>query len=291
MQNKILILGDIVIDIVINVPYLPQSGKDVNGQFQSYNVGGSAFNVYGALKYTGATSDLLVPIGKGPYANIIKKVFSKKRIPILVKDKPEDNGRDLCLIEPNGQRTFINLQGINQLWSSSWFKKINLYNYKYFYISGYGIENQKSAQIIFKQLKKRRKDSYILFDASPRIKHINFKIINDLLKQNTLVHCNQDELKYLSNKTTFNEKIFDIYQKTKSPVIVTLGAKGTLVYDNLGKRIIKAKHVDVINTIGAGDTHCGGVLNGLQQGMNIDEAIKLGNRLSSKVIRQESGSL
>ena len=51
------------------------------------------------------------------------------------------------------------------------------------------------------------------------------------------------------------------------------------------------KKVEVVNTIGAGDTHCGGVLAGLQEGMVIDEAVKLGNRLSAKVIQQEGGSL
>lgn len=47
----------------------------------------------------------------------------------------------------------------------------------------------------------------------------------------------------------------------------------------------------VVNTIGAGDTHCGGVIAGLQKEMSIDEAVSLSNALSAKVIQQEAGSL
>ena len=63
------------------------------------------------------------------------------------------------------------------------------------------------------------------------------------------------------------------------------------MYDADGGRLIPGEQVDVVNTIGAGDTHCGGVLAGLQEGMTIDDAVKLGNHLSAQVIQQEGGSL
>ncbi|MFT8394417.1 MAG: PfkB family carbohydrate kinase [Liquorilactobacillus ghanensis] len=43
--------------------------------------------------------------------------------------------------------------------------------------------------------------------------------------------------------------------------------------------------------MGAGDTHCGGILSGLQRGMKIDDAVTLGNKLSAKVVSQQSGCL
>ncbi len=82
------------------------------------------------------------------------------------------------------------------------------------------------------------------------------------------------------------------FGKTDEPVLVTLGAKGTYLYDDNGGRIISSDKVEnVVNTIGAGDTHCGGVIAGLLNGNSFAEVCKIGNNLSAQVIQQEAGSL
>lgn len=153
------------------------------------------------------------------------------------------------------------------------------------------MEDPRAARVILKWLSGWKSGARILFDASPRISHIDSATVSAILKAETIVNANEDEISYLSSKRTLAEQAADIYRKTKTPVIVTLGARGTYLYDAGGGRSIPAKQVKVVNTIGAGDTHCGGVLAGLQEGMAIDEAVKLGNQLSAEVIQQESGSL
>jgi len=51
-MSKALVLGAAFVDVVVNVPRLPFSGGDVTGELQSYHVGGSAFNVYGAIRHS-----------------------------------------------------------------------------------------------------------------------------------------------------------------------------------------------------------------------------------------------
>lgn len=291
MKNKVMVIGAAFVDVIMNIPKIPESGGDATGKMVSSKVGGCAFNVYGALASQDAESDLLVPVGKGQYAEVVRQEFRDKNIPVILDEQKDDNGWDLCLVEPNGERTFITVQGIEQDWETDWFKKIDLTNYKFFYISGYETEDAKSSQIIFDQLEQRRPDSYILFDASPRIRYIDSSVLNRILQANTIIHCNADEISYLSSATAFDDKLADIYHQTQSPVLVTMGAQGTCVFDNQGKRMIDGEKVHVVNTIGAGDTHCGGVLAGLQQGLSIDNAVKLGNHLSASVVQQEAGSL
>lgn len=293
MASKSLILGAAFVDVVMNVAQMPQSGGDVTAEFKSNNVGGCAFNVYGAIAYQlGKTStDLLVPVGEGQYANIVQQTMNKKRIPVILHEKSFDNGWDMCLVEPSGERTFITVPGIEQHWEEQWFENVNLSDYDYFYISGYEIENPQAAQVLLNSLAKRKPGARVLFDASPRISHISSDILSKILKADTIVNANVDEISYLSPKGTLEEQAVDIYQQTQAPVIITLGAKGTYLYDADGGRLIPGEQVDVVNTIGAGDTHCGGVLAGLQEGMTIDDAVKLANHLSAQVIQQEGGSL
>ena len=67
MTKKSLIIGAAFVDVIMDVAQMPTSGSDVTAKLKSYNVGGCAFNVYGAIKhYLGANSaDLFVPVGKG----------------------------------------------------------------------------------------------------------------------------------------------------------------------------------------------------------------------------------
>lgn len=293
MNKKSLIIGAAFVDVIMDVPNMPTSGGDVTANFKSNDVGGCAFNVYGAIKHSlgNGSADLFVPVGNGQYAQIVQKVMEKRSIPVLLRDQGKDNGWDLCLIEPSGERTFITVPGIEQCWKDEWFDKIDLDDYDYFYLSGYEMEDDQAAKVILSNLSKRNKGSYLLFDASPRISYISRNILSKILKANTMVNANQDEIGYLSNKDTLEEQSADIYNKTHAPVMITLGAKGTHLYDKHGGRLIPGEKVKVVNTIGAGDTHCGGVIAGLQKEMSIDEAVSLSNALSAKVIQQEAGSL
>lgn len=291
MDDKILVIGAAFVDVIMNVDNLPQSGSDVTGHLVSYNVGGSAFNVFGALQYKGARSDLFVPVGEGEYANMVRAKLKKDNVTPLLNAVGKDNGWDVVLVEPNGERSFITVQGIEQEWRSDWFDAIDLNDYRYFYISGYETEDQASSDLIFDRLDEKRADAYLLFDASPRISHISAKTRARLLTKNTIVHCNEDEIAYLSDEPGLDGKLADIYNRTQSPVLLTMGAKGTCLFDQLGKRVIPAEQVPVVNTIGAGDTHCGGVLAGLQAGLTIDQAVELGNQLSGQVVQVEAGSL
>lgn len=291
MANKVLVIGAAFVDVIMDVPNLPESGGDVTGIFRRNVVGGSAFNVYGALQYEKAQSDLFVPIGKGQYSTIVRNEFENKGIPILIERNEKDNGWDLCLVEPDGERTFITVPGIDQLWDKSWFENIDLDDYQYFYISGYETENIDSTEVILNQLARRRPDAYVLFDASPRIKHMQQAVIDRFLTHNVIVHCNQDEIGFLSTEAGLEAQMAAIYQRTNSPVIVTLGSEGACLFDRGTFEKISSAGAEVVNTIGAGDTHCGGILAGLQKGLSIRDAIKLGNDLSLKVVQQQAGSL
>ena len=127
MASKSLILGAAFVDVIMDIAQMPESGGDATAKFKSNNVGGCAFNVYGAISYyLGKDStDLLVPVGDGQYAEIVRQTLKKKGIPVILQENSFDNGWDLCLVEPSGERTFITVPGIEQHWDERWFKKIN----------------------------------------------------------------------------------------------------------------------------------------------------------------------
>lgn len=80
MASKSLILGAAFVDVIMDIAQMPESGGDATAKFKSNNVGGCAFNVYGAIShYLGkGSTDLLVPVGDGQYAEIVRQTLKEK---------------------------------------------------------------------------------------------------------------------------------------------------------------------------------------------------------------------
>lgn len=287
---KVLVLGAAFVDVLVSVDQLPTSGSDVTAKLDAYQIGGCAVNVYGGLRATKIATDLLVPIGDGQYAQQVINYFNAKQIPQLLNNIPGDNGWDLCLIEPDGERSFITFNGVEQQWAPHWFAQLELATYEYIYLSGYELENEQVATVILDALSNRG-DAQVVFDASPRIAYLSAKIKARLLTTGVIVTCNQQELAFLAPGDELSTQCQTIYQQTGCPVVVTLAAAGTFYYTAGDCGLIPATPVKVTNTNGAGDTHRAGLLAGLVDGQPLVTAVKRANQLASLVVQQQASSL
>lgn len=74
-------------------------------------VGGCASNVASTLKNLDCPLDLRVPVGRGPYADIISRTLEQSGYDIQIRDESQDNGYCQALVEATGEGTFITVQG------------------------------------------------------------------------------------------------------------------------------------------------------------------------------------
>ena len=132
-MSRALVLGAVFVDIVVDVPQLPLSGEDATGEMVASHVGGCAYNVYGAIRAAGQSATLFVPVGVGQYADVVRADFAHKQVPVKIPVTGADNGWDLAMVEPNGERTFLTIDGIERHWQPSWFDRVDLAAYDYFY--------------------------------------------------------------------------------------------------------------------------------------------------------------
>lgn len=82
-----------------------------------------------------------------------------------------------------------------------------------------------------------------------------------------------------------------LHAKTGNMVVVTRGADGVLWISADGS-VHSAPSVPstVVDTIGAGDSHCGAVLTGLTLGWSEDDTMRFANQVASEVVAQEGGA-
>lgn len=68
-------------------------------------------------------------------------------------------------------------------------------------------------------------------------------------------------------------------------MVVTMGGQGAIYVDHDGNTgFCPAKKVQVIDTTGAGDSFCAGVVSGLTYGKKLEEAVEIGTALAAAVI-------
>jgi sugar/nucleoside kinase (ribokinase family) len=288
--KKALIIGSAVIDVIVTIPALPKTGDDVFAGTEEVIVGGCAYNVGNILKQLHASYDLMIPVGNGSNAAHIKKQITLDGHEQMLRDMDGDNGWCLCMVEENGERTFMTVPGIENDWQEDWFEQVNMHAYDYIYLSGYSFEGN-SAKVLLNQLKNKREETEIIFDPSPRVSEMDKAYLNELLELGTILHCNRDELLALSEQDDVEAGAKIMNRKTNKPVVVTLGGEGTLFADNGALKLCKGKNVPLVDTIGAGDTHTAAFIAALLDGQSIETACVWGNDAAAKVVQVQGASV
>ena len=86
---------------------------------------------------------------------------------------------------------------------------------------------------------------------------------------------------HITDDESAKEAIRYISSKGIKTVIITMGAKGALAYENNKFTHIPAFKVEAVDTTAAGDIFCGGLCVALSEGKNLKDAIIFASKASS----------
>ncbi len=285
MKNS-LIIGSIVCDIMIYVDSLPTTAGDVHVKEQWMSVGGCAFNVANILHRLDLPHTFISPVGTGIYGEFVKSELLKQGMTpeIMVE---EANGCCYCFVEQSGERTFISHHGVEYTFYPDWLNHLDIDDFDYIYICGLEIE-ERDGPLIIDTLNNVK--GTIIFCPGPRGTLIDSKRLEAVYGLNPIIHCNEEEIKALTNEQDLETAIIKMHNSTNNIVITTLGDKGACFYDGVF-HYIEGVQAKVIDTIGAGDSHVGGVIAALTIGYDLSDAIRFGNHVSSKIVSRNGVNL
>ena len=136
-----------MIDMLMKIEALPKSGEDVLCSESGIVIGGCAYNAANTLRNLESAADLCVPVGKGPYADMIRSELEQCGYDILIQDDSQDNGYCLDLVEATGERTFITAQGIEGAFQKKWLDSLDMDQYDSIYVAGYQVCGQGGQAI------------------------------------------------------------------------------------------------------------------------------------------------
>lgn len=288
--KRILILGSAVIDVIVTIDRLPLAGEDIPGLQKGMLVGGCAFNVSKILDGLQIPHDLCVPVGQGMYADRIREALHESGHEVLIEDDREDNGYCLSLVEKDGERTFISIDGIETKWQDGWLERFHAADYDYLYASGYGFQDgNSSGEVLLRFLGGKKADAKLILDPGPRLLGKQFE--EKLLQLGPILEMNQAEAKAMGQSENVCQAAENLHRRTGQPVIITMGQAGTLLHTTEEEEIIPTVPVKAIDTIGAGDSHTAGFIAALASGKSLREACREANRVAASVVQHVGCSL
>lgn len=278
-MKKCLVIGSTVCDIIIYVDRLPMSQGDVHIKEQMMSLGGCAYNVVSVLHHLKIPYTFISPVGRGIYGEFVQHHLAAKGIETTVR-LSGNNGCCYCFVEENGDRTFMSDHGVEYSFSAAWLDNLNLDDYAYVYICGLEIEETDGPELI---AVLEGYKGQIIFAPGPRGHLIERERLEAVYALSPIVHLNAEEVMTLTDEDDVQKAVLKMNARTGRPVIVTQGASGVLVYDGDFTQITGYSR-EVVDTIGAGDSHAGAVLAGLANGQTLVEAAEFGNRVSSEIV-------
>ncbi|MGO4744153.1 PfkB family carbohydrate kinase [Serratia quinivorans] len=287
-QCPVMVIGAAVMDMVVSADALPPRGGDVSARMQGFHLGGCALNIAMALKQLGIESRNLLPVGEGAWADRLRGEMAKRGLHSDLQVGGEDNGWCMALVEPDGERTFISIDGVENQWQTAWLEPATPTD-GLVYLSGYQFSAAKGAVLIDWMLRLPPSVRVVL-DIGPRIDVMDAALLQRLIRPGVILTLNQREAQHLGMQGDIAHFCRSLWQRTHQPVMVRCGAQG--VYYHAGDEDygwIAARKVQVVDSIGAGDSHSAGLLAGLALGLTTRQTMMLANSIAGYVVSQPGG--
>lgn len=289
MMKKCLVIGASMLDIILQIDKLPCTGEDVYAKSQTMTVGGCAYNVADIIGHFRGAYELFSPIGTGMYANLIEEKLKENGHRSIIKSDYMDNGYCLCMVEENGERTFLTLPGIECQFEKEWFEILDINEFDSVYVSGYEIEGPGGNAIL--EFLEAHRGLNVYYAPGPRITYIPTEISKRLYRLSPILHLNEKEVLEITGAESVKGAAEQLYSETNNAIITTMGEKGAYLCNGEENTLVPSVQAEVADTIGAGDSHIGTIIAARQQGASFVQAIHLANRVSAMVVASEGSTL
>ncbi len=262
----VLYFGHVNTDIILRVDSLVDKGKSGEVLEVKERIGGTAYNAYRSLQALGVPAHIFTVVAhnfpeplEGP---VIRTHYTPR-----------------CWIITDGmEQTAYVYQGIWKYASELHINMDTLTHYQWLHFSTGNPEFYLQVAQTASNLGLK-----IGFDPSQEIHYIySRELFRRLLSLSDIFFCNQTEY---AQARKWAEHILE-----DKIIIRTEGARGASLYiPKHGWKRIGGYKVKVIDTTGAGDSFRAGFYASLYRGFGLEDAVKIGNLVASRVVSQDTG--
>ncbi len=313
--GRLLHTGNVVIDVVLAVPVLPERGSDVLASHSQVSPGGG-FNVMAAAARQGMPVVYAGAHGAGPFGDLARAALARENVGVALPPRADaDTGLVIAIIEADGERTFLTSPGAEATLSARDLAAVRPGPRDVVYVSGYSLAHPASRQALARWLPGLGGRQVVVFDPGPLVATLASapharEALRAVLTRADWVTCNAREAETLTGladpiaaarilagraadslvpagRTGSRGQVLSGSDQAGAPgpepgrpggALVRTGASGCVVCEAGAVPVrVPGFRVKAVDTNGAGDTHTGTFIAALADGAALADAARTAN--------------
>jgi ribokinase len=277
-METVIVAGSLNMDLVAQVPHLPQRGETIAGyQFQMLP-GGKGANQAFAAGRLGGQARMIGRVGDDPFGERLKSSLRSAGVDVagVLSTPGESTGVALILVETGGQNQIVIAAGANGKLSPDDVRaELQRASGGYLLLQLESPLDTVEAAANLGRLRGMR----VILDPAPAVS-LSFSLLNhiDVLTPNEsealILLGERGSHILLDEAAAVCAKLLSL---GPSCVILKLGERGAWLADRAHSRHFPALRVEALDTTAAGDTFNGALVAALAEGRPLDEAILFAN--------------
>ncbi len=288
MRKRILIVGSLNMDIVVDMKQMPKTGETVMGKHLSYIPGGKGANQACAAGRLGGSVTMLGCVGKDSFGTrqIQELTDCHVCMEYVGVREEESTGTAVIYVDGTGANSIVVIPGANACCDIQYLKEHDelFQNCSY---AMFQMEIPKEA-VYYGIARAKELGKTTILNPAPAPEALPEEIWDKI----DFFTPNETELAKLSGLKEMDERSIrrgarKILAKGVKQVLVTMGSKGVLWVNDKTEQIFPARKVEAVDTTAAGDCFNGAFVTALQQGYSIEDAITFANLASSIVVTRK----
>ena len=248
--------------------------------------GGSVANSIVGLSQLGNNVGFIGKINDDTLGQKYEEGLVKENVKYLYNKKKEilPTGTCLVLITPDSERTMCTFLGVAGKINENDIDPQVIRESKLIFLEGYLWDKGGPKRAFEKAISNSQKVAMSLSDTFCVERHK--KDFMDLIKNKLdIVFANEQEIISLTDTKNLNE-VLSFLKSINTVSVITRGDKGAVVICNEKIYEIDAKkNLNIIDLTGAGDLFASGFLNGYINNFSLEECLKKGVIMSSKIVQ------
>jgi len=279
---SILVLGDINVDVLMDVPAYPLPGGEAVTERITTRLGGSAANTAVVLSRLGLDVHMLGRVGGDAWGQMALAALAETgvRLERVQRDEAAATGLMFTAVTPDGERTMFGHRGANPHTDPAAISTDTLSRIDLLYLSGYALleapQRDAASRAVDLAAQKRLP---IVLDTAYMPALVAPQALRQYLPLLDACILGLPEASAMLGQAEPQSAAAALLEAGVRLAAVKLGARGCLLADASSAHLIPAFPVDVVDTTGAGDAFTAGLIFGRLQGLSLPALGTLANAL------------
>ncbi len=280
MKSTILVVGSSNTDMVVKTNRFPASGETILGGNFFMNAGGKGANQAVAAVRLGAKVKFVCKVGRDIFGEQAVRSFETEGIDIsgILVDEQKPSGVALILVDGEAENMIVVAPGANEELEINDAIAADLTANDFLLMQlEVPLHTVTEAAVNAKQ-----KGATVILNPAPAAN------LPEILYQNIdVITPNEKEAAMLAGLDEYGDinsakqAAIILHKKGVAAVVITLGAKGALIYENEEFIHVEGQVVKAVDTTAAGDVFNGALVVALSEGNTLVEAVNFACKASA----------